>query len=113
MFILATALDKLGVSVDFHMLVMVSLAATRVCVTIVLKHSGYLSRIIPSKAISGVKSINMPVRSAIEEEIAFQKLVTFLQAHSVWYRLPEDSLHLQHNGDMKGNIFANLYDITF
>lgn len=69
-----------GASLDFHNFVIVSLAVKSFS-TIVLCCEGYISKLIPIKAIAGVRGNRFPVRFAINDESAFQKLSTFLQFH--------------------------------
>lgn len=38
-----------------------------------------MSRLIPSRAVAGKIGIRLPVRDAMEDETAFQKLERFLQ----------------------------------
>lgn len=74
---------RLGASIDFHNLVIVSLAAIRMLATIILYCGGKKSRLIFSRAIAGLSLSRLLLREVINDDTEFQKLDRFLQLHNI------------------------------
>ena len=106
-------IGRFGASVDFHKESTVILEAINIFNTIVLNMTGYLSGSMPSNAVAGGSLARLPVRSAIKDEIEFQKLIRVLQLHNVCRRLPVCSLHFQQMSQVDGKILDSLYGVKY
>lgn len=98
---------------DFHLDVMVSLAAMRMCVIKGLNWVGTLWIPMLSKASFGDGCMIRPEIVVIREKTAFQKLLTPLQFHSICRMPPFSQQFLQHVEADVGSVCTILTGVKY
>lgn len=84
---------------DFHFRTMLSLAASRMWVTIFLVVVGYLSIEMFKIARAGSSGDEVPVNWSMMLNVALQKSEIWGQDHRVWYSVPMFPQPLQQRGE--------------